>query len=243
MANAAMADMMEWLRAGGEVAILDGTNTTRERRQVIRDCVQDGQGYGVLWIESICRNKKIIERSIRETKLNSPDYQGWEEERATADFKQRILEYEKVYEPVSEADGPHIKIVDAGIEIVLHRVAGALPSKLAAFVTNLRPMNAVSIYVSRHGESMFNVLGLIGGDPGLSDEGQQYALKLNEWVTEHCAKTKADDASADLLHGGGEPASPSASTLMKVWYSPMRRAKETANAVGGPYIDRKVEYR
>jgi len=92
-------------------------------------------------------------------------------------------------------------------------------------------MAKVTIYVSRHGESMFNVLGLIGGDPGLSPEGQQYAQKLNGWVGTHCKSMQAMAAKE------GD------SKTMKVWYSPMCRAKETAEAVGGDCIDRKVEYR
>ena len=133
-----MDDMMEWLRIGGEIAILDGTNSTKARRQMILDNLKKtggGAAHNVLWIESICTNPEIVERSIRQTKLNSPDYEGVDEAAAIADFKQRIANYEKVYETVTAEDGPHIKLIDAGVEIVLHRVAGALPSKLAAFVT------------------------------------------------------------------------------------------------------------
>ena len=41
------------------------------------------------------------------------------------------------------------------------------------------------IYLSRHGESAYNQLGKIGGDSGLSDLGEAYAVKLAEFVDTH----------------------------------------------------------
>ena len=35
-----------------------------------------------------------------------------------------------------------------------------------------------TIYLSRHGESQYNLYGKIGGDSGLSSQGLKYALKL-----------------------------------------------------------------
>jgi len=47
----AIDDSIRYLNRGGEIAILDGTNTTRERRQLIRDRVAREDGYDILWIE------------------------------------------------------------------------------------------------------------------------------------------------------------------------------------------------
>ena len=48
----------------------------------------------------------------------------------------------------------------------------------------LRPWKH-TIYLSRHGESEYNVLKLIGGDSPLSPRGKEYALSLGEFVHRH----------------------------------------------------------
>jgi 6-phosphofructo-2-kinase/fructose-2,6-biphosphatase len=44
------------------------------------------------------------------------------------------------------------------------------------------------IYLSRHGESVYNKLGKIGGDSGLSDLGEEYAKRLGSFVDEKLTK-------------------------------------------------------
>lgn len=77
MAAIATEEAIKFLKEqNGEVAILDGTNTTFERRQAIRDRVAREDGYTVLWVESICNDESRIERNIRSMKTKSPDYAG-----------------------------------------------------------------------------------------------------------------------------------------------------------------------
>jgi len=52
----ALEDSIRYLNRGGEIAIIDGTNTTKDRRQMIRDRVALEDGYDILWIESINDN-------------------------------------------------------------------------------------------------------------------------------------------------------------------------------------------
>lgn len=56
---AALDDIMNYLHNKGEVAILDGTNFTRRRRQMIRNRVAQADGFEILWIESICEDPKV----------------------------------------------------------------------------------------------------------------------------------------------------------------------------------------
>ena len=41
-----------------------------------------------------------------------------------------------------------------------------------------------TIYLTRHGESLMNLEGRIGGDPDLSDRGREYAKALGKYITE-----------------------------------------------------------
>ncbi len=89
VAMAALDDMLEFLRGGGDIAIYDATNNTRERRALVLErCA--AEGLEVVFVESICDDPAIIEGNIRATKARSPDYEGVPEEEAVRDFRMRI---------------------------------------------------------------------------------------------------------------------------------------------------------
>ncbi|CAN0084978.1 unnamed protein product, partial [Heterosigma akashiwo] len=54
-----------------------------------------------------------------------------------------------------------------GKRLEINRFSGFLPTKITSFVMNLQT-EPRPVFISRHGESLFNEKGLIGGDPGLS---------------------------------------------------------------------------
>jgi hypothetical protein len=56
-----------------------------------------------------------------------------------------------------------------------------LQSRLVYYLTNLH-IKPRSIWLSRHGESEFNLSGQIGGDANLSERGERYAKLLPELV-------------------------------------------------------------
>lgn len=60
----ALEDVCSWLEGGGEVAVFDATNSTRERRRMIYDIVVDKMGYKLFFVESICDDPTIIEQNI-----------------------------------------------------------------------------------------------------------------------------------------------------------------------------------
>ncbi|KAJ2998684.1 hypothetical protein HDV02_004215 [Globomyces sp. JEL0801] len=76
---------------------------------------------------------------------------------AIRDFKKRILNYEKVYQTIDEEEEKQ-------------NVRGYLPSQC----------NIVkrTIWLTRHGESVYNTVGRIGGDPQLSAIGKDYSTAL-----------------------------------------------------------------
>lgn len=93
-------------------------------------------------------------------------------------FSLRIAKYEDVYETVTDEDGSFIKIVDVGRQIILNRIGGYLPSRTVYFILNLHNFPR-RIWLCRHGESMFNTEGKIGGDSGLSDRGSEFASRVS----------------------------------------------------------------
>ena len=57
---------------------------------------------------------------------------------------------------------------------------------------NLR-INRAPIYISRHGESEYNTLGLIGGDSELSSNGRVYAEALAQFIDEETERENSKD--------------------------------------------------
>ncbi|MDP9033757.1 MAG: 6-phosphofructo-2-kinase/fructose-2,6-bisphosphatase [Myxococcota bacterium] len=209
VALAALDDMLSFLRHGGDIAIYDATNNTRERRAVVANrCA--AEGLEVVYVESICNDPTLVEANIRATKARSPDYEGVPEDEAVRDFRMRIRHYEVGYEEVREDEGRFVKIIDVGRTILLHRVEGYLLTRVVHFLLNLH-VQPRTVWLTRHGESEFNVLGRIGGDSPLSEAGRAYARTLAHVVRERIGLDVA------------------------VWTSSLRRTMETADLVGLPY--------
>lgn len=209
VAMMALEDMLGWFEEGGEVGIYDATNTTRERRNRVRTrCAE--RGVRVVFVESIC-DTETVEANVRDTKLDSPDYAGMDPDAAVRDFRARIAHYERVYEPVDESEGAYIKLIDVGRQVTVNRIAGFIPSRLVAFLINLHNVPR-TIWLTRHGQTQFNVLERIGGDSELSPAGRQYAANLKTFFDAHIA-----------------PADP-----VLVWTSTLKRTLQT-----GSYLERK----
>ncbi|KAK4197001.1 6-phosphofructo-2-kinase-domain-containing protein [Triangularia verruculosa] len=185
-AEAAVVDMMKWFKSGGVVGILDATNSTKERRKWVLDRINQ-EGIDVIFVESKCDEEELIMANIRDVKTTSPDYQGQDPEQAALDFRNRIRNYEKVYKTINEdGDEDHLtylKIMNVGRQVIINRIQDYLQSRIVYYLMNLH-IRPRSVWLSRHGESMLNLEGRIGGDADLSHRGEEYALKLPGLVRE-----------------------------------------------------------
>jgi len=186
MAMTAIEDMLMWIEEGGEVAIYDATNSTHVRRQLVQEQCQK-RGVPVVFIESLCSDASVIEANVRDTKLKSPDYVDVDPEEAAHDFRARIAHYERIYEPVDDPDKSYIKIIDVGRQVVLNRIHGYLPARLAPLLIGMHVVPR-PIWLTRHGESVFNVQGILGGDPELSSRGEEYAKSLAAFIRSHAPR-------------------------------------------------------
>ncbi|KAJ3240052.1 Fructose-2,6-bisphosphatase [Chytriomyces hyalinus] len=166
------------------VAIYDATNSTKERRRLImerceRECIQ------VMFVESICDRMDVVLANIKEVKLSSPDYLDTPPEQAVKDFMSRIYHYSKTYETLSRSENnskiSFVKLINIGERVLVNNVRGYIQSRIVYFLMNLN-ITPRCVYFSRHGESMFNVEGKIGGDSDLSPRGWQYANSLPDII-------------------------------------------------------------
>jgi broad specificity phosphatase PhoE/predicted kinase len=180
VAMEALEDLMRWMKHGGQVGIYDATNSTRARREVVRGRVE-AAGYRMVFVESVCSDPAVVEANIRGTKLRSPDYEGMDAEDAVADFRRRIAFYESAYEPMDDTELSWVKLVDLGRQVVVNRIHGYLPSRLVYFLMNLHTGER-KIWLTRHGQSLANVAGCLGGDSALSPLGERYAQHLASFM-------------------------------------------------------------
>jgi 6-phosphofructo-2-kinase/fructose-2,6-biphosphatase 2 len=116
--------------------------------------------------------------NIQEVKLYSPDYTDVDEKYAIEDYKNRILHYEKRYETLdaSEIDKQicFVKLLNVGTQILVNNIRGYLQSRIVYFLMNLN-LTPKSFYISRHGESLFNINQIIGGNSSLSPRGVEFS--------------------------------------------------------------------
>ncbi|KAI0036638.1 bifunctional 6-phosphofructo-2-kinase/fructose-2,6-bisphosphate 2-phosphatase [Vararia minispora EC-137] len=205
LAQDSLEMLIEWLKAGGNVGIHDATNSTKERRTKIKERVEREKGIVVIFLESVCDDPAVIAANVAlKVSSGDPDYKDMSPETAEADFLRRIQAYEKVYETITEPDLSYLRIKNVGAQVSVCRIHGYLQSRIAFYLMNLH-LKPRSIFVSRHGESQFNVEGKIGGDAPLSERGLAYAKQLPNLI-----KDNIGDAS------------------LTVWTSTLQRTIQTA---------------
>lgn len=153
-AEAAIADMIKWFRDGGLIGILDATNSTKSRRRWIKE-EMDSHGIETLYVESKCDDEDLIMSNILEVKTTSPDYEGQDPEIAAQDFRNRIRNYEKVYQTIDqdESDLTYLKIMDVGKQVIINRIQDYLQSRVVYYLMNLH-IKPRSIWLSRVGSGL-----------------------------------------------------------------------------------------
>ncbi|CUM67464.1 uncharacterized protein PRCAT00005160001 [Priceomyces carsonii] len=222
-ANTAVEDMMKWFtEENGVVGILDATNSTRERRDWILKLCRENS-IEPMFLESWCNDSDLILQNIADVKTTSPDYLDTDSEFATQDFLRRIKYYEETYETMDrtvDASKTFIKLINVNSHIILNRIESYLESRIVYYVMNLH-IKPRSIWLSRHGESEYNLTGQIGGDANLSERGWRYAKKLPELVLKSLGE--------DEKH-----------TNLTVWTSTLKRTQQTASFL--PY-QRKLQWK
>ena len=98
-----------WLDSDGAVAVLDATNASRERRQLIETMLTD---HPVLFVECVNEDAMLQDICIRR-KTALPEFASYTQEEALASFLKRIRYYESIYVPLSSENTGRICLSDA----------------------------------------------------------------------------------------------------------------------------------
>ncbi|CAJ2511558.1 Uu.00g071830.m01.CDS01 [Anthostomella pinea] len=243
MAMGTLDELLDYLLCGGgSVGILDATNSTVERRQALFDRIKAREPMlGILFIESVCQNPDLLEANMR-LKLSGPDYRDKDPVKSLADFKERVKAYESAYVPLGDYEEDHgmqyIKMIDVGKKLTHFGLGGFLSSNIAHYLSsfNLSPRQ---IWITRHGQSVDNHLGKIGGNAELTDRGHFYSealyrfitYKKKEWTVD--LKNRMAHSSFPPAPGDESPPYPEINAHVEenntcVWTSMMTRSIQTA---------------
>lgn len=225
MAEFATEDLIDFIHSHPIcVGILDATNTTRERRALLLERFKamkktdpslpsSHDAFGiqpttvvstpvrVVFVESICHNEDIITENILRAKCGNEDFKGVSPQTVIAEFRERIGQYEKVYESLDTSENggrvSFIQIIDAKQRIVLHNVRGALPSRVSYFLMSLHPV-AYPVFVTLPAETFGDVAGQFGGDSRLTQNGVEFTQRLRSFIKARMT-TKTGNASLRIL--------------------------------------------
>jgi len=257
-------ELMDYLlNQGGAVGILDATNSTITRRQNLVDRIRQREPkLGILFIESICRDPDLLEANMR-LKLSGPDYRDKDPRKSLEDFKKRVDAYASAYVPLGDYEEEHdlqyiqvslryrfpalygerllthfYQMVDVGRKLVQHRLKGFLSGGISTYLGsfNLSPRQ---IWITRHGQSIDNELGKLGGNSPITERGHCYGQALHRFMTHKREawlieqKSKMAQATFPPLPGDNTPPYPELNRELEeknfcVWTSMLQRSVETA---------------
>ncbi|KDN46291.1 bifunctional 6-phosphofructo-2-kinase/fructose-2,6-bisphosphate 2-phosphatase [Tilletiaria anomala UBC 951] len=220
---------------GGQVVIYDANNGQQKGRYALRERfgkkeTTTGAKISIMFLEPICNDPAIIEANVRAVKISSPDYFGWDQEKAVQDFYKRIEDHEKEYETIENPSFPYIKLINVGQRIVVNNIQGYLQSRICFFLMNVHNRGR-TIYLVRAGEAL--VEHLYKADADLSSLGWDYAEELTNFASalrRNAAESAIERAAGgDITPGGHVPGHGPGEEgrILEVWTSPRKRAAHT----------------
>ncbi|RKP07080.1 6-phosphofructo-2-kinase-domain-containing protein, partial [Thamnocephalis sphaerospora] len=229
-----LEELLTWLKAGGKIGIHDATNSNRERRRSLIERCTNEPGVSVMFVESICNDPVVLARNMR-LKLSGPDYHDMPPEQAMHDFTERVHNYESAYETISDAEQEQedvqvCQIINVGRKVISSNIQGYLAGQVVFYLMNMN-LARRQIWLTRHGESIDNLVGRIGGDAALSPCGRKYAAALARLIE----KERKVFLEQPLDEGEKPP-----SEVFHVWTSCMARTMETAAHFQEPTYDVQV---
>ena len=164
-----------YLRNSGQVAILDATNASRHRREMIEDYLND---HHLLFIECVNDDEDILNLSILE-KTKLPEFSHLECKKAEAEFLKRINYYKMIYSPLKvERNYVRLDSLQNRIMEEKHTDSISLYARLRDYLVTDEVKN---LFLIRHTQTEYNMENRIGGDPGLTAKGKEQAEALGHF--------------------------------------------------------------
>eukprot|EP00930_Biecheleria_cincta_P096195 TRINITY_DN88074_c0_g1_i1.p1 TRINITY_DN88074_c0_g1~~TRINITY_DN88074_c0_g1_i1.p1 ORF type:complete len:558 (-),score=76.36 TRINITY_DN88074_c0_g1_i1:201-1835(-) len=191
----ALEDALKFLDEGGKFAILDATNSTTSRRQLLAEKVDlHHRRYGMIFVETICSDPEVLVANMLTKVRFSPDFANMSEEDALADLRARITNYDAAYETVKDSEGAYIKLFDMSSKIMANHCYGRVAKSILPYLMAIH-IGSRPIWLVRAGAGERPKAPQANHDriSQLSAEGRKFAADLGEFVQQR-AKRYWDDA-------------------------------------------------
>ncbi|KAG2179629.1 hypothetical protein INT44_006477, partial [Umbelopsis vinacea] len=217
-----------------------------------------------VFVADFCNCYQVLERNMR-LKLSGPDYKDKDPVMALKDFKNRVENYETAYEPIGdweeERDVQYCKLINVGKKVIANNISGYLSGQAVFYLMNFN-LAERQIFLTRHGESMDNIVERIGGDAELSERGHKFGAALSRFIKrqrEVFAESQQVRHEEELRQlqqfdtldpgGGGVPLAKSLSSCSEktdpsqgkfvIWTSMLQRAVQTVETFNPAEYDIK----
>ncbi|CCI48526.1 unnamed protein product [Albugo candida] len=183
----------------GDVAIFDATNTTKQRRRMLMDSMDEFAKQHdffvyMVYIESICTKEAVINANIAQKIAFSPDYAKFSSsEDAIHDLKLRMQNYERAYQVLTdEEELSYIKLFDLQSKVHVKGIYGHVAKSILPYMMSFhiehRPIWLVR---AGHCNEMMTDFTRVVKDPcavsrsaHLSALGLKFARSLADFVQE-----------------------------------------------------------
>jgi broad specificity phosphatase PhoE len=180
-------------QATGMAAILDGNNVSEARRSAILTRLKNGgvTPSEVLFLEITKPPGAPVVPDVRETELDYSAVLAPDE--ARKDLSRRMSFYAAAYEalpmerapPLATRERPMmVRVCPEEHLLSMRDVRSYVAQRIVSLLMNVGTRKK-KMWFSRHGESMYNLTGQLGGNSDLSDKGHQYAKALAQWFQEN----------------------------------------------------------
>jgi len=241
----ALQDLIDWLAnsKSDAVAIFDATNSTKERRRKALEMCQNAPvPIAVVFVESICNDKEVLDANLLNKVNNSPDFVGLDKQQAFNDLQQRITHYEQVYETLTDDSLSYIQIFNLSSKLLCNKIYGRVNKSvipaLMAWNISTRP-----IWLVRCGSPT----GASGGSSSapfcvdrnapLSQEGIEFSEHLGTFVRcgarkWHDTRMAAAPASMEQELARLSDGRSANGVQVKVMTSTLPRAEQTVQLAG-----------
>ncbi len=165
----------QYLDENGNVAILDATNASRERRDMLEENLR---GIPVLYIECVNEDLDLVAASIQR-KVRLPEFARLSRDEAVRYFEQRIAYYAAIYAPLGR-EANFVRLDTLNNAILQEQLTFVVPYYVR--IRDIMVSDWVNnLYLARHGETSYNLENRIGGDSPLTEKGLSQAQALADY--------------------------------------------------------------
>lgn len=166
-------DMLQWYnQEDGLIGILDGINITCDKRDTIIK-ISNENDLKIIFMEDLCENETIqneLSKIKKNSEISNNDFDILDEHLDEIDQNDKKNQKKII-------DHTYIRLNNCNSKIIVNKIQTHLENNIVQYSMSLsvKPKN---VWISRHGESEYNLSGRIGGDSDLSTRGFTYAKQL-----------------------------------------------------------------